>query len=88
MVMVRCTNDTFYLAATTNETPRTLDVPLDFLADGKTYKAVIYADGPDADWKSNPTSYIISEKQSLTKQDVLKMKLASGGGQAVILLPQ
>ncbi|MCQ2265846.1 MAG: glycoside hydrolase family 97 protein [Bacteroidales bacterium] len=88
VVMVRRASDTFSLTATTNETQRRRDVPLDFLADGKTYKAVIYADGPDADWKSNPTSYIISEKQSLTKQDVLKMKLASGGGQAVILLPQ
>lgn len=86
VVVVRRANDTFYLAATTNETPRTLDVSLDFLEDGKMYKAVIYADAPNADWKTNPTSYEISEKQSLTKQDILKMKLASGGGQAVIIL--
>lgn len=84
VVVVRRAQNTYFLAATTNEMPRELQVKLDFLEDGKTYKAVIYADALDADWKTNPTSYEISEKQ-VTKQDVLRMKLASGGGQAVVI---
>ena len=50
------------------------------------YRAVIYADGPDADWRTNPCSYVISEK-TVTSDDVLNVVMASGGGQAVTFIP-
>ena len=62
-------------------------MPLDFLAEGKSYKAVIYADGPDADWKTNPCSYVISER-IVTSSDTLSVAMASGGGQAVTFIPE
>lgn len=55
---------------------------MDFLEKDKKYHAVIYADGEDADWKTNPTSYQISEKE-VTAADTLSVGMAKGGGQAV-----
>ena len=53
---------------------------------GKKYQAKIYADGEDADWETNPTSYRIEEK-IVTSADVLIVVMAKGGGQAVSFLP-
>ena len=63
-----------------------MDVKLDFLEKGKTYKAIIYADAKDADWETNPTAYEIIEKQ-LTANDTLTITMAKGGGQAISFMP-
>ena len=68
------------------QSTRTLEIPLTFLEEGKKYQARIYADGEDADWETNPTSYRIEEK-TVTNADVLKVVMAKGGGQAVSFLP-
>ena len=47
---------------------------------------VIYADGEDADWKTNPTSYQIKDKE-VTAADTLSVVMAKGGGQAVSFIP-
>ncbi|MCP3893993.1 MAG: glycoside hydrolase family 97 protein, partial [Bacteroides sp.] len=57
VVVARRAKQNYFLGASTNEEARTVIVKLDFLEKGKRYKAVIYADGKDADWKTNPTSY-------------------------------
>jgi hypothetical protein len=46
----------------------------------------MYADGDNADWKSNPEAYKI-EKFIMDSGSVLKLKLANGGGAAVSLVP-
>ena len=61
-------------------------IQLDFLEAGRRYRATIYADGADADWQSNPTSYTISERE-VTAADSLEVRMAPGGGQAVTLIP-
>ena len=86
IAVVRKAKDNYYLGATTNKEARTLDIPLTFLEEGKKYQARIYADGEDADWETNPTSYRIEEK-TVTSADVLKVVMAKGGGQAVSFLP-
>jgi len=63
-----------------------LEIPLAFLEEGKKYQARIYADGEDAHWETNPTSYRIEEK-TVTSADVLTVVMAEGGGQAVSFLP-
>ena len=63
-----------------------MQIPLSFLEKDKEYKAVIYADGEDADWENNPTSYRIEEK-TVSASDVLEVVMAKGGGQAVSFLP-
>ena len=86
IAVVRKAKDTYFLGATTNEESRTLTIPLDFLEKDKKYHAVIYADGEDADWKTNPTSYQITEKE-VTAGDTLSVAMAKGGGQAVSFMP-
>ncbi len=39
-----------------------------------------------ANWKTNPLDYVI-EKKLVKKDDEFKMKLAPGGGQAVVIKP-
>ena len=86
IAVVRRAKQNYYLGATTNEQSRTITVKLDFLEKGKKYDAVIYADGDDADWKTNPQSYRI-EKRTVTSGDKLTIKMAPGGGQAVSFIP-
>jgi alpha-glucosidase len=61
-------------------------VPLAFLEPGVVYRARIYADGPGADWETNPGSLSIAEAE-VTAADALALALAPGGGQAVHLAP-
>ena len=86
IAVVRKAKDRYFLGATTNKEARTLEIPLTFLEEGKKYQAKIYADGEDADWETNPTSYRIEEK-TVTSADVLTVVMAKGGGQAVSFLP-
>ncbi|MGE5437760.1 MAG: glycoside hydrolase family 97 C-terminal domain-containing protein, partial [Syntrophothermus sp.] len=60
----------------------TFEVTLTFLDEGKQYTAEIYADGKDADWKTNPYSIEITQK-IVKKSTILKINLAAGGGCAI-----
>lgn len=82
IVIVRKAGNEYFLGASTNEETREIELPLDFLEIGKNYQATIYADAPDADWKTNPTAYTITNKM-VTNQTTLKIKMAPGGGQAI-----
>lgn len=86
VVIARRAKDKFFLGAATNEMARSIDIKLDFLEKGKTYKAIIYADAKDADWVTNPTAYEIIEKQ-VTADDTLNIIMAKGGGQAISFMP-
>ncbi|MEG2855801.1 glycoside hydrolase family 97 protein [Bacteroides sp.] len=86
VVVARRAKQNYFLGASTNEEARTVIIKLDFLEKGKRYKAVIYADGKDADWKTNPTSYQIKERM-VTANDSLSIVMAKGGGQAVSFMP-
>ena len=74
--------DDWYLGALTDETARTLAQPLSFLAPGRRYEAQVYEDGPDADYRTNPLSFL-TRRQVVTRDDVLEFKMAPGGGAAV-----
>lgn len=87
VAIVRRAGGKYFLGAVTNDDARELSVPLDWLEEGKTYEAVIYSDGPQADWKTNPTAFEITRRE-VTSADVLNLKLASGGGAAVTFIPQ
>jgi alpha-glucosidase len=86
VTIARKKKDAWYIGSITDENAREFNLKLDFLDEKINYEAVIYADGPDADWVSNPLAYVI-EKKLVKKNDELVMKLAAGGGQAVILRP-
>lgn len=84
--------DVWYVGGVTDENGREVSVKLDFLKAGKTYEAVIYADGKNAsglvnwagadDGKYNPQSYTITTKK-VTSKTTLKLKMAPCGGFAV-----
>ena len=76
----------WYIGAITDEEGRTFDVPLAFLTPGKKYVAEIYADGPGANWATNPLPVAISSKP-VDSTSRLRMVLAPGGGQAVRIRP-
>ena len=61
-------------------------MPLTFLTPGKKYVAEIYADGPGANWATNPLPVAISSKR-VDSTSRLHMVLAPGGGQAVRIRP-
>lgn len=75
-------SENWFLGSITDENPRQFSVALDFLSAGKSYEAILYADGPDAHWKNNPYPVQISRK-TLRKGDILDITLAAGGGLAV-----
>ena len=72
----------WFLGAITDEQARTFDVPLTFLERGRSYTAEIYADGPGANWLTNPTPVAIS-RRTVTRNSRLRIILAPGGGQAI-----
>ncbi|RYG15958.1 MAG: glycoside hydrolase family 97 protein, partial [Caulobacteraceae bacterium] len=79
-------SDVWALGAITDEHPRVLTTPLDFLDDGRRYRAEIYRDGPNADWKAKREDIVI-EQREVTSADVLTLALAPGGGQAIRFVP-
>lgn len=87
VTLARRAKDKFYLGAISNQLARNLTVPLTFLNPDIVYDAVIYADGEDANWETNPQSYQIFERE-VTSNDVLLLKLANGGGSAVTFIPK
>lgn len=72
----------WYLGALTNQDARTLKVSLAFLERGRRYEAQIYADGADADWRTDPEAVVL-RREVVTADTVLDVALAPGGGQAV-----
>jgi len=78
--------DDWFLGAITDETGRRLRVPLAFLDAGRTYVAEVYRDADGADWRTHPTALTV-ERGTVTAQDVLRLRLAPGGGAAVRFRP-
>lgn len=72
----------WFIGSITNAESRAIDVKLDFLDKGAVYRAVIYEDGADADYESNP--YPMQIRQIEVKaNDTLHLKLARSGGAAI-----
>ena len=76
--------DNWYVGSVTDDKARDLELPLDFLGDGK-YMAIIYEDGPDADYRTNPYPMTI-RRLDVNRDTVLHLHLAPGGGTAIQLL--
>jgi alpha-glucosidase len=84
VVIARRHGDTWYLGAMTNEQPRTLDIPLDFLRSG-AYTAHVYADGaPTPIPRDTP---VVMRQETVATGSTVTLELAPAGGQAVRLEP-
>ena len=94
IVIARRAGEDFFLGAGTNDEPRTVSVPLEFLEKGVKYEATIYADDLDAPIITQPdgtqapdkTFYKI-EKRAVTSDDTLEIQMAADGGQAISFKP-
>jgi alpha-glucosidase len=74
--------DNWFIGSITNEEARELDLKLDFLDSDKQYRAIIYEDGPDADYETNPYPMTIRQEE-VNSNSTLKLKLARSGGAAI-----
>ncbi len=74
--------DRWFIGSITNEQARRLDINLDFLDEGDTYRAIIYEDGPDADFQTNPYSMTIRQLE-VDKNTTIHLNLARSGGAAI-----
>jgi alpha-glucosidase len=77
----------WYLGAITDENRRTLTASLSFLPRGVRYRAQIYRDGPNADYRGAARSDIVIEERIVSRADTLTLNLAPGGGQAIRFTP-
>ena len=76
----------WFLGAITDENARKSEIKLNFLTKNKKYKATVYQDGAEANWKNNPKSYAIKTIQVTSKSKIL-LDLAQGGGTAISFEP-
>jgi alpha-glucosidase len=74
--------DNWFVGSITNEEARELTLALDFLDKGARYRAVIYEDGPDADYETNPYSMTIRQVE-VDCNSSLRLRLARSGGAAI-----
>ena len=75
--LARRSGTTWYAAAITDWTPRTMEINFDFLDENKTYQMEIIKDGVNADICANDYK---KETVQIKKGDKIKINLAPGGG--------
>ncbi|MGB5378934.1 glycoside hydrolase family 97 protein [Muriicola sp.] len=74
----------WFVGGITGDEERTETIVLNFLEEGKTYEAILYEDGPDAHWDTNPQAYEI-KMMDVSNTDTVEVMLAPGGGFALSL---
>jgi alpha-glucosidase len=85
ITVARRSGDTWFVGSMTDESPRLLKIPLDFLDPTTEYVAEIFTDGVDAD--QNP-EHVQIEKTRVSSSSVLEIALAPGGGYAARLIQE
>lgn len=76
-------SEQWYVGSITNKNPRTANIKLSFLDNNTKYKAKIFRDGPEANYKNNPYPILIEEK-IVDSTSNFHIEQASGGGTAII----
>ncbi|OGD19341.1 MAG: hypothetical protein A2W03_18625 [Candidatus Aminicenantes bacterium RBG_16_63_16] len=83
IAVARRHGDVWYVGAMTDWQPRTLDIPLVFLGEGR-FQAEIWQDAYEAD---DYPDRLMKKTQTVTAKDTLRAPMAPGGGYAAILRP-
>jgi len=81
-IVARRAGAEWYVGCLTNEAPRTLRLPLDFLGEGE-YTAARFADAPEP----APITAVRIARERVTRAGVLEVAMRARGGQAIILTP-
>lgn len=79
--IARRKDDTWFIGTITNNDARTVNISLSFLPAGK-YTAEIYSDAADANENAD---HLIKEIKTVDNNTILKIVLAPGGGNVIIL---
>lgn len=79
----RRSGNEWFIGSMTNSESRILDINLDFLSEGK-YRMVAFEDAPDADVNAQN---VVKTIKTVVKGDIVKIKMAPGGGFAAYLEP-
>jgi alpha-glucosidase len=80
-------SEDWYVGAVGDEQARDVTFKLDFLSPGKKYRAEIYRDGDDADYRTEKRHAIAIESRVVSRADTMAMRIAPGGGFAIRLVP-
>ncbi|MCB0753684.1 MAG: glycoside hydrolase family 97 catalytic domain-containing protein, partial [Ignavibacteriae bacterium] len=83
IIIARKKNNNWYIGGITNWQEREFEIPLNFIGEG-TYTVKIAQDGINANKYASDINF---ENKSITKNDLLKIKMAKGGGYSAILIP-
>lgn len=83
VVTARRKNDEWFVGAITNNTARTVKVPLSFLPKGVSYEATIYSDDP----QTQTSTHVQVQHIKVGQGTVLKADLLASGGEAIHLVP-
>jgi len=83
LAIARRKGNDWYIGAITNHESRTIIKPFDFLPEGN-YTAEIWSDAPASDPNLN---HLVKEVKHITRETIMNMLLASGGGQVIHLYP-
>ena len=84
-------SEDWYVGAITDGDARRLTLPLGFLDPNRRYRAEIYRDGDQADYRDLQHRFdLVTEQRTVTATDTLPLRLAPGGGQAIrfVALPK
>lgn len=75
----------WFIGSATGDEARTAAISLDFLEPEARYRAIIYTDGPDADWEHNPYPLLV-DRRDVTAADTLTLHQGRSGGSAIHLI--
>lgn len=77
-------SEDWFVGSITDEAARSFPLTLDFLDPALSYQATFYRDGGQANYRDNPTPLEV-ERRRVQAGDSIVVKLAPGGGQAIII---
>lgn len=82
--VARRSGDSWYVGTVYNEKGGEHVLPLDFLDEGVSYRATVFADAPDTDYITNKESYEV-RSFFVNSEDEIIQKVAKGGGYSILL---
>jgi alpha-glucosidase len=77
----------WYVGGVGDEQERFSSFDFGFLTPGRKYRAEIYRDGDDADYRTDKRHSVSFETKVVTSADTMKVRIAPGGGFAIRLVP-
>ena len=77
--------ENWFVGGVTDENTRSYQLDLSFLPENTTYDAIVYRDGEEAHWESNPYPVAI-DSLSVDNKVAFSIEMAAGGGFGISLL--